>query len=72
MDEFSKAKEHAKGMVALGWLAVSTILEAIMLLAYAIWQTKIAIFLLGVSTLLFLITLSIFQVWKHRLKKYKK
>lgn len=44
MDEFSKAKEHAKGMVALGWLAVSTIIEAIMLLAYEIWQTKIAIF----------------------------
>lgn len=72
MDEFNKAKEHAKGMVALGWLAVSTIFELIMLLAYLVWQTKIAIFLLGVSTLLFLITLSIFQIWKQELKKYKK
>ncbi len=70
MNNFEKEKEKMKGKVALGWLSGTTVLEVIMLLAYLIWQTKIAMFLFGVSTLLFVITLFIFLAWKRGLKKY--
>ncbi|MHA7611569.1 hypothetical protein ACX2QB_04275 [Weissella viridescens] len=70
MNNFEKEKEKMKGMVVLGWLSGATVLEVIMLLAYLIWQTKIAMFLFGVSTLLFVITLFIFLAWKRGLKKY--
>lgn len=70
MNNFEKEKEKMKGMVALGWLSGATVLEVIMLLAYLIWQTKIAMFLFGVSTLLFVITLFLFLAWKRGLKKY--
>ncbi|WP_057786422.1 hypothetical protein [Weissella minor] len=72
MNNYEREKEKLKGMLALGWLSLGTILEAIMLLAYLIWQTKIAMFLFGASTLLFVIALFIFLAWKRGLKKYRK
>ena len=72
MENLYKTKEYAKGVVSLGWLAISIVIEIITSIGYAIWQTKIALFLLGVSTLLFLIALAIFSIWMQGLKKYRK
>lgn len=57
-----------EGVVALIWLAISTVLEIITGLAFLIWKTKIALFFLGAQTVLWLLMILLFCLWKRSLK----
>lgn len=64
MDKIKREEKLQQGKVALGWLVLSIIIFVVTLLAWVIWQTKIAMFLLGIGTLLLMLFSILFLFWK--------
>lgn len=64
MDKRKCEEKLQQGKVALGWLVLSIIIFVVTLLAWVIWQTKIAMFLLGIGTLLLMLFSILFLLWK--------
>lgn len=54
-----------QGCVSLIWVVIAFILDLIFLIAYLVWESKIALFLLGIGTVLLVLTIIIFTLFIH-------